>query len=76
MSIIEFRQNMETPGIELGTSHMRSERSTTELRPPINHAYGYISLIPIIGPYSCIHIVIKIIISTILIANIYTLNLI
>lgn len=24
---------METPGIEPGTSHMQSERSSTELRP-------------------------------------------
>ena len=26
-------KNMETPGIEPGTSRMRSERSTPELRP-------------------------------------------
>ena len=29
----EVKNCLETPGIEPGTSHMRSERSTTELRP-------------------------------------------
>ena len=28
-----FKKHLETPGIEPGTSHMRSERSTTELHP-------------------------------------------
>ena len=28
---------METPGFEPGASRMRSERSTTELRPPLSH---------------------------------------
>ena len=28
-----FKRNLETPGIEPGTSRMRSERSTTELHP-------------------------------------------
>ena len=27
------QKSLETPGIEPGTSHMRSERSTTELHP-------------------------------------------
>ena len=29
----ELKQSLETPGIEPGTSRMRSERSTTELHP-------------------------------------------
>ena len=30
---IDTKMRMETPGIEPGTSRMRSERSTTELHP-------------------------------------------
>ena len=30
-----LKRNLETPGIEPGTSRMRSERSTTELHPPL-----------------------------------------
>ena len=30
----EKKKNVEMPGIEPGASHMRSERSTTELHPP------------------------------------------
>ena len=31
--LLEIKQSLETPGIEPGTSRMRSERSTTELHP-------------------------------------------
>ena len=31
--VLEGQKALETPGIEPGTSHMRSERSTTELHP-------------------------------------------
>ena len=32
---ISLEKYVEMPGIEPGTSHMRSERSTTELHPPL-----------------------------------------
>ena len=31
--LLEIKEFLETPGIEPGTSRMRSERSTTELHP-------------------------------------------
>ena len=31
--LLELKECLETPGIEPGTSRMRSERSTTELHP-------------------------------------------
>ena len=35
------KKRLETPGIEPGTSHMRSERSTTELHP---HGIGVVQV--------------------------------
>ena len=35
---------LEMPGIEPGTSHMRSARSTTELHPPAEKALSVIGI--------------------------------
>ena len=47
-TLFGLQKPLETPGIEPGTSHMRSERSTTELHPhPSVDLYIFSSLVHI-----------------------------